>query len=328
MTLAHPALKAHPIPMSTGASAQAPGHKHWKRGVELAREGRLADAAESLQKAIKQGPANALFWLNLASVRRRQRLIDDALACAQRAFELDRRNVLACHLWAELLRNQNRAVLALKVLNSLHPEVMREPQHLMLEGTLQMALGQWQPAAMTFLNLLAKEPAHIEAYQQLGFAFANLSRHADASECFRTVSILEPQLGSAVYSAHYSAWACDWKSVAEDEPRLADSMQRLGEGGASPGYSPFCLLSLNDDAAMHRKAAEFSARHLAREARSNQFSKEWVAPDPGPDGYPGVLANSRCRIGFVSADFRTHATSILLVQTLERLDRSRFEVAL
>lgn len=328
MSLANAAPKAHSISMPGGAPAQAPGHKHWIRGVELAREGRLADAAAALQKAVKQGPAISLYWLNLASVRRRQRLIDDALACAQRAFELDRRNVLACHLWAELLRNQNRAVLALKVLQSLHPEVERDKQHLMLEGTLQMALAEWQGAAMTFLKLLALEPAHIEAYQQLGFALANLQRHADASECFRTVSILEPQLGSAIYSAHYSAWACDWKSVAEDEPRLAASMQRLGEGGASPGYSPFCLLSLNDDAQMHRKAAEFAARHLAREARSNQFSSEWVAPEAGPAGYPRVLAKPRCRMGFVSADFRTHATSILLVQTLERLDRSRFEVAL
>ena len=328
MTLANPALKARATSMPSAASVPSPGHKHWVRGVELAREGRLADAAAALQKAVKQGPTNALYWLNLASVRRRQRLIDDALACAQRSFELDRRNVLACHLWAELLRNQNRAVLALKVLQALHPEVVRDKQHLMLEGTLQMALAEWQAAAMTFLNLLALEPAHIEAYQQLGFALANLGRHADASECFRTVSILEPQLGSAIYSAHYSAWACDWKSVAEDEPRLAASMQRLGEGGASPGYSPFCLLSLNDDAAMHRKAAEFAARHLAREARSNQFSREWVAPEAGPAGYPRVLAKPRCRIGFVSADFRTHATSILLVQTLERLDRSHFEVAL
>ncbi len=329
MSLAHPALKAaHPIPMSNGASGQEPGHKHWVRGVELAREGRLADAAAALQKATKLGPANSLYWLNLASVRRRQRLIDDALACAQRAFELDRRSALACHLWAELLRNQNRAMLALKVLQLLHPEIERDEQHLMLEGTLQMALGESQGAAMTFLRLLGLKPAHIEAYQQLGFALANLGRHADASECFRTVSILAPQLGSAIYSAHYSAWACDWKSVAEDEPRLAASMERLGEGGASPGYSPFCLLSLNDDAAMHRKAAEFSARHLAREARSNQFSRDWVAPDPGLDGYSRVMAKPRCRIGFVSADFRTHATSILLVQTLERLDRTRFEIAL
>ena len=306
----------------------APGHKHWERGVALAREGKLEPAAQALRQAVRQGPTVALYWLNLASVLRRQRQADEALRCAHRAFELDRRNILACHLCAELLRNQNRNAAALKVLRGLDPAVERDAQHLLLEGTVLMSLAQWQEAAVTFLGLLAKEPAHIEAYQQLGFALANLQRHGDASECFRTVAVLEPQLGSAIYSAHYSAWACDWDKVADDEPRIAEAMQRIGEPGSAPGYSPFCLLSLNDDAQMHRKAAEFAARHLAREARSNQFSSEWVAPEAGPAGYPRVLAKPRCRIGFVSADFRTHATSILLVQTLERLDRSRFEVAL
>jgi predicted O-linked N-acetylglucosamine transferase (SPINDLY family) len=305
-----------------------PGQQHWSRGVALARGGRLDAAADALERAVRQAPRNPLYWLNLGSVRRRQRRIDAALRCAQHAFELDPHNILACHLWAELLRSQNRSAQALQVLRSLHPEVARDEQHLLLEGTLQMALGAWQDAAVTFLALLAKTPAHVEAYQQLGFALANLSRHADASECFRTVSMLEPQLGSAIYSAHYSAWACDWAAVADDEPRLAQAMQRLGEGGGAPGFSPFCLLSLNDDAAMHRQAAAVAARHVAREARSGPFDGAWVAPDPGPDGYPAVLASARCRIGFVSADFRTHATSMLLVRTLERLDRSRFELTL
>jgi predicted O-linked N-acetylglucosamine transferase (SPINDLY family) len=288
----------------------------------------LAEAADALLKAVRQGPAVSLYWLNLASVRRRQRLLDDAQRCARRAFELDSRSALACQLLAELLRNQNRAAEALQVLSALHPEVARDEQHLLMQGSLQMALGRWQDAAVTFLGVLGLAPAHIEAYQQLGFALANLQRHADASECFRTVAMLEPQLGSAVYSAHYSAWACDWDAVAGDMPRIAEAMQRLGEGGCAPGYSPFCLLSLNDDAAMHRRAAEVAARHLARQARRGEFSDAWTAPEPGPEGYPAVLARTRCRIGFVSADFRMHATSMLLVRTLERLDRSRFEVAL
>ena len=259
-------------------------------------------------------------------MRRRQRRPLEALRCAERALQLEPGNVVACHLCAELLRHQNRSTEALRVLRALPAEVTRNEQHLLLEGGLQMALGQWQDAAVTFLGLLALKPAHIEAYQQLGFALANLGQHADASECFRTVSMLEPQLGSAIYSAHYSAWACDWEKVAEDESRLSASMSLIGAG--APGYSPFCLLSLNDDAAMHRHAAEVAARHLAKEARSGQFDGAWVAPDPGPAGYPVVMANPKIRIGFVSADFRTHATSLLLVRTLERMDRGRFELTL
>lgn len=316
------ALAKNPVP------GLAPGHAHWLDGIALAREDRLPEAAAALERAVKQGPAVALYWLNLASVRRRQRRFDDALAGARRAFALDPANVNACHLCVELLRHQNRSAEALALLQSLRSDAPRDATHLLLEGALKMSLGEWQAAAVTFLQLLALQPAHIEAYQQLGFALANLSQHADAAECFRTVSILEPQFGAAIYSAHYSAWACDWAAVAGDTPRLLEAMKTLGRDGARPCFSPFCLLSLNDDAAMHRQVASVAARHIAAETRSGQFSGAWVAPAPGPEGYPTVLEQARCRIGFVSADFRTHATSILLVQTLERLDRSAFEVFL
>ncbi len=306
----------------------APGQAHWARGVELARRERLADAAHAFERAVAEAPQNGLYWLNLASVRRREHRIDEALRSARRAFALDPASVPACHLCAELLRHLNLPAQALAALQAL--EVDGEPgdQHVLLEGTLRMALADWQGAAVAFLKVLAKAPGHVEAYQQLGFALANLGQHADASECFRTVALLEPQLGSAIYSAHYSAWACDWPSVAGDMPHLAAAMPLLGRAGSAPGFSPFCLLSLNDDAAVHRRAAEVAARHVAAQARGGQFAAAWQMPAAGPAGHPIALAHPRCRIGFVSADFRTHATSMLLVRTLERLDRTRFEVAL
>ncbi|HWH82033.1 MAG TPA: hypothetical protein VNU71_07330 [Burkholderiaceae bacterium] len=311
------------------APAAEPGHAQWTRGVEFARAGQLDAAAEALERATRQGPRVALYWLNLASVRRRQRRFDDALRAAKRAFELDRRSAVACHLLAELQRQRNRPALALAALQALAADVVCDEQHLLLEGSVQMALGAWQAAALVFLKLLALKPAHIEAHQQLGFALANLARHADAAECFRTVSLLEPALCSVIYSAHYSSWACDWAAVADDAPRLEAAMRLLSTGvTGTPGFSPFCLLSLTDDAQAHRGAAQVAAAQVAREARRGDFAGAFVPPEPGPAGYPAVAAKARVRIGFVSADFRTHATSLLLVRTLERLDRSRFEVAL
>jgi predicted O-linked N-acetylglucosamine transferase (SPINDLY family) len=297
--------------------------------VSLARAGRLPEAAAAFERAIGQSPGTALYWLNLASVRRRQRQIDEAIRCARRAFDLDSRSAPACQMLVELLRAGNRHAQALEVLNGLDPDVPRDGQHWLLEGALHMALRHWQSAAIAFLKVLGSKPDHIEAYQQLGFALANLSRHAEAAECFRTIAILEPeQLGAAIYSAHYAAWACDWAGVSADEERLARAVKLQSGAATASGLSPFCLLSLNDDAAMHRRAAGLAAAHHAREARSGHFSSAWTLPEPGPAGYPAVAVQSRCRIGFVSADFRTHATSMLLVQTLERLDRSRFEVLL
>ena len=311
------------------AAASPAAQKHFGRGVALARGGRLAEAAKAFEAALRFAPGVSLYWLNLASARRKLHQIDAAIACAAKAFDLDNTSVLACHLWVELLRLQNRGAEALSVLRRLSADAPRDERHCLLEGALLMGQGQWQDAAMSFLQVLSKAPGQIDAYTQLGFALANLRRHAEAAECFRTISMLEPrELGAAIYAAHYAAWACDWSAMAADEERLAQALALLAESDSAPAFSPFCLLSLNDDAAMHRQAASLEARRIAREVRSGAAGGHWEAPRPGPAGYPLVAMHARCRIGFVSADFRTHATSMLLVQVLERLDRGRFEVLL
>lgn len=305
--------------------------KAWSDGVALAQKGRLTEAAEALSRAVRLAPENALYWLNLSSVRRRQHRHDAALECARRAFELEPANRIACHLVVELLRNRNQIHEALQVLRSLDPQAEPDARHHLLDGALHVSLGRWTEAAQAFLQVLTLEPGHLEAYGQLGFCLANLKQYGDAAECFRTVALLEPsELGSAIYAAHYAAWACDWQQGVDDERRMAESLALQAGREQTPAFSPFCLLSMNDDAAMHRRAAEIEARRIAADWRAQGGG--WQAPAPGPAGHPRVAARlaagERVRIGFVSADFRTHATSLLLVQVLEQLDRRRFEVIL
>ena len=327
---APPAGSGSGLRIGSGSPSAAPSpaaQKCWSDGVALAKKGRLEDAAAAYERAIKLAPGVSLYWLNLASVRRKQQQIDEAVRCARRAFEMDRHNLLACQLLVELLRGQNRHAQALMALRQLHPSVTRDLQHHVLEGALLMSLGEWQEAAITFLQVLSLKPTHIDAYMQLGFALANLRQHAEASECFRTIVTLQPdELGAAIYSAHYNAWACDWTTQAADEARLATALDLLAGSDTAPAFSPFCVLSLNDDAAMHRRAASLEAGRIAREMRA--AAGAWTAPKLGPQAYPVVATHARCRIGLMSADFRTHATSILLVQVLELLDRDRFEVLL
>lgn len=303
----------------------AAAHQHWQQGVTLARQGFDAQAATQFERAVKLSPRVPLYWLNLASVRRRLLRSDAAIAAARRAFALDPADANACHLLAEMLRMNNRNDEALAVLNALDEQTPREPRHHLLLGAVLMSLKKWQDAAIVFLKVLAAKPADIEAYLQLGFALSNLRRYGDAAECFRTVTMIEPaQFGASVYAAHYAAWACDWKQGEGDLERMARSLALQPEDGSAPSFSPFCMLSMNDDAAMHRRAAVMEATRIAREFRA--ISRRRL-----PTAWPrarAALDAGRIRIGFVSADFRTHATSMLLVQTLERLPRERFEVFL
>lgn len=318
---AAPAAKK-PVPQRGSSAA----HQQWSQGVTLQRQGKLPQAAACFERAAKLSPSVPLYWLNLASVQRKRLLAPAALDAAARAFALDTASEVACHLLAELQRMNHRDADALKTLAALDADVPRTERHHMLHGAVLMSLGRWQDAALAFLQVLALKPADVESYMQLGFALANLKRYGEAAECFRTVAILEPaHFGGAVYAAHYAAWACDWAQGEADAQRLAQSLALQAEGQpAATAFSPFCVLSMNDDAAMHRRAAEMEAARIARDVRAASARR---VPARWPEA-EAALAAGRLKIGFVSADFRTHATSMLLVQTLERLPRERFDVVL
>ena len=329
------------------ASVQARQHgtaqarRSWGKGVDLARQGRLAEAALAFRRACHGSPDVSLYWLNLASVLRRLRQDDAARDSALRAAMLDRQCRTSCHMAVELLRATHCYALALSTLDALQADCAQDAQHHLLRGVVLAALGQPADAAAEFLQVLALEPGKADAYMQLGFCFAALRRFADAAECFRTVTLVNPaHLGAAVYAAHYAAWACDWHQAGPDQQRLRAALDRQTGPAALQGFSPFCLLSMDDDPAMHRRAAELEAARLAHDLRK---AVGWPAsthlPAPGQDAaLPAALATwplarqsmdqGRCRLGLVSADFRTHATGLLLVQTLEALDRSRFELVL
>ena len=323
-----------PSPAARSAGHGAPAHpaaqRAWKEGVAHSRAGRHGQAAGAFERAVTQAPRQGLYWLNLASTLRKLRRLDPATDAARRAFDCAPDNILACQMLAELLRLRNRNTEALRVLESLDAATPRNAQHQMLTGAMLLTLRRWSDAAACFLNVLAEKPAHVEAYSQLGFCLANLQRHGEAAECFRTITLIEPhQLGAAIYAAHYAAWACDWTQVDADQARLARALELQASRPETPAFSPFCLLSMNDDAAMHLEAARIEARRIATDVRNGVVATgTWQRPALGPAGYPRVAASARKRIGFVSADFRTHATSMLLVQVLEKIDRGRFEIAL
>ncbi len=333
------AATTEPRPPASADDATAPATaaRQLRQGLALVRQGWLDEAAQAIAGAAHAEPDAAITWAHLAGVQRRLRQDQQAIASARRAFALDPAERPICHQLVELLRLDNRPAEALAVLRALDPATERDLTHAMLEGALLMALGQPQPAAQAFLQALTIQPAHAEAYMQLGLALASLRCHRQAAECLRTVAMIDPsQLGAAVYAPHYAAWACDWQQQQQDEQRLAAAWQRLDAvapaavdaAAAVPSLSPFCLLALADDPLLQRRAARLESARLAREIRQRTG---WQPGDPGPAGYPlaaQALAGGRCRVGFVASDFRNHATSVLMVRILERLDRHRFELFL
>lgn len=323
--------------MSTTTAARHPpaqarrAEQAWLEGRRCQAAGRWAEASQAFRRAVQWAPHDALYWLNLA---RAERELGHAQTCdeaAQRAFDREPGDWLYGQFLAERLAIAQAYDAVMQVLDR-HAAHVSEASlgaewHLM-RGDALVRLGRPAEAITPCMQALvlanagaANDPKLAQtrrsAAMMLGHAMAREKRHAEAAVCFRMALDSDPlAVGSALYAAHYAAWACEWVQLPEDLSRLDRALtgvKALPADAPMQDFSPFCLLGLSDDPALMRWAAEHAGvnRGTARQAR-----RTTAVPRP----------NGRIRVGLLSADFHQHATSVLLVQALEHVDRARFDL--
>lgn len=208
---------------------------------------------------------------------------------------------------------------------------------LALDGT-----GESQEALEIYRAGLAIEPGRAEAHAMLGVLLRNMDKHLPAIAALEHSVKLDPSLAVGHYNlavtykglgrldesleAFKKAVAhapdslvnrfeflslrrliCDWQGLDEEEQRCLELFRQK-----DTSVAPFQFVALNATRADQREAA-------SRFAPKTIVSDDLKARDPSFEG-------RRIRIGYLSADFFEHATSMLLVEVLERADRSRFEL--
>jgi protein O-GlcNAc transferase len=103
---------------------------------------------------------------------------------------------------------------------------------------------------------------------------------------------------------------CAWRTYREDSARLIAEV-RAGKASAEP----FGFLALSDSAQDQLQCA----RTWVREKLRAGSAPAWTGRTPRAPG-------ERLRVGFVSANFRQHATMHLSLEFWEKVDRSRLEL--
>jgi protein O-GlcNAc transferase len=172
-----------------------------------------------------------------------------------------------------------------------------------------LLLARPTEALAAYDRALAINPRLAEAWLGRGNAFYDLGRYDEAFDCYDKALALKPDLeGVEGARLHTKMRMCQWDGLDDEVARLTASVRA---GKASCG--PFALLSLSDDAADHRRCAEAWVRR-----------RHPAAPQPLWQG--GRRARDRIRLGYVSTDFRKHATAHLIAELFELHDRTRFEL--
>ena len=317
---ASPAQRQAPLPHAGGVRR---ARQAWEDGRRLRAKGQLQAARQKFEQAAQWAPGDALYWLNLARCEQQLGHTGHALDHAQRAFDLDRRSTLACNLAAEILRDERRYREMLSTLDRLASDGVRDARWHLLKSAAQLELRDYPAAVQASAAALANAGPDLSMRRQslmhLGHCLSLMKRHDEASWCYRMILDVDPlALGSALYAAHFSAWACDWTMLEQDLQRLQDCIDRVQAADDDldkvEALSPFCLLTLTDSPQVLKWTAQIAARKARTDVKPRPA--HWPVPRPG----------GKLRIGLMSADFHMHATSILIAEMLEGIDRDHFEL--
>lgn len=311
-------------------------------GVIAFQMGQCALALELIDRAIQSNPDYAEAHNNRGSVLHALQQYPAAVASYDQAILLkpdyaeaycNRGNSLhALCRYQEALESCDRAI-------ALNPDYAEAHYN---RGKALHGLERYQPALESYDHAIRLNPRHAEAYNNRGGSLQALLQYEAALESFNQAILLKPDYADAFCNRgnarmtlkQYPAGLedfdqatllnpdreylhgmrlflkrvlCQWDD-AEDNLRQIEAAIHRGEKAALP----FAVLAVSGSPAAQKHAAEIYVRD-----KHPPCSTAPIPPRPRPD---------RIRIGYFSADYYNHAISNLIVDTLERHDRSRFEI--
>ena len=310
-------------------------------GVVLRRRDSVA-ARAALAAALEREPQHADAWFHLGNLEREGGRAQEAIAAYENALRYApdnsslRNNLgLAYEAAGDTPRAEAeyRSVLAsapghrqsLGNLGHLLCRLLRYPEALALcedylrrfadadatpwidRGICLHHLGDYERAESSFARALELSPDDPLAMTNLGSVMLEREDFASADALLTRAVERDAANAYAVSSlAHCRAQLCAWDGLAALHTRMAHVLKSGGEL-----VNVFATLSAPLGPELQLRAARRWADDLAPAMRR----------DPPRSRGQGT----RLRVGYVSSDFRTHATTSLLAEVWERHDRSRLE---
>ena len=319
-----------------GSSSEA----HNNIGNVLRAQGNPEEAILAYNRATRINPSNAGALSNLAIALMDQNKYAEAITALEKAVELDPRFVEAHYNLGSAygaLQKPEKAVAEYRAAIRLAPSLFQpyvnlgsllsELGHLTeaaeaLEkatdlqpnpvafnslGTCYHRAGRIKEAEECFRKAAALQPDFVEALTNLGINVAHQGRRDEAIELFRAALRINPNFPNAVANLFFEQrHLCDW----QDFEATLNKLRELVRAGAR--ISPFSFLTANTPPDEQLLCA-----------------RNWATLLPPRQIYaisPAARRPGRIRIGYLSSDFKEHATAFLIAEMLEHHDHQRFEI--
>jgi predicted O-linked N-acetylglucosamine transferase (SPINDLY family) len=277
-------------------------------GLVLQAAGQAGPALDACERAAALDPASPEILVNLAATQSACGQHARAEATARRLIALDATRAKAWFVLAVALREQGRALEALDAVSKAAGLDPAQQAFAAQKAQLEAAIGAPERARKTLESALARLPASVPLRFELASLLErDLGDLPRAAAEYAQVQKLDPRHGATLSQlAFLRGRLADWQGRYELVARY-----RAGVAAATPALSPFAFLSLPSTRAEQRACA-----------------RTWAGMFPAarPASAPRLRGAGRLRVGYLSADFHSHATAFLAAGLFEQHDRSRFKV--
>ena len=282
----------------------------------LSDSGNDRDALIHHKKAVALAPNNPEAWLNYGLSTLNLGLYENAITHFDKTLSLKPD-------YAEAWSNKGNTLHELKRYDEAlaHYEQAIQFNPSLAEawsnkGSALKELKRYDEALAHYEQAIQLKPDYHEAWSNKGATLHELKRYDEAIAHYDKVLSLKPDIDWIFGDLlHIKMKICSWSDLAESLEYISKKVV-----ANEKVVQPFPLLSLSDDAYLHKKCSEIyiQSRYPFNPALE-PISKVRRVKIQGPQ-------SQKIRVGYFSADFHNHATAYLMAELFELHDKSQFEL--
>jgi protein O-GlcNAc transferase len=317
------------------------------QAVRLQQAGDLSGAERLYRDLLRIDPLHADALSNLGAILVRRSQFEEAIDCYRAAIQINPRHTGALFNLGNVYRRLSRLDAAAESYQTL-ANMPQPPKGLFYNlGLTLLGLGRCGEAETAFCTALRAEPDNPEFLHHLGLVVARLGRLDEAIAALERAVQIRPDFAEALTTLGVMlenagqagrAFACYRQALAiqPDQPEannnIGNSLTEQGAIDEAVGHFRRSLAARPDQPHVHSNMLLTLHYHpgIGPEALSAEHWHwaERFAPTTPPSPEPEDSAPDRVlRIGFVSADFRTHTVAAFIEPILTHLDRTAVHVS-
>ena len=268
---------------------------------------RFDEAFAAFEKALALNPFLREAHLNRGGILMSQKRFVEAIACFDSAIRIDPQ-------YAEAHCNRGNALVEIRcyaeALASYDAALVISPRKAEFHasrGNALHRLHRHEEALGSLATALSLQPGNAAFHYNVGNVLFESRRFAEAFEAYDRSFKLEPQAEYVEGDRFFSKMMiCNWRAIATDAERLA-----AGVNEGLPVARPFAFLTAGSSQSLQVRCANLFCDREFPPMHAKETGKKY--------------RHERIRVAYLSADFRDHPVSHLLVGMFENHDRARFE---